>query len=75
VFDFGRSSKDSSTLRFKKQWGAEAVQADWQYYVRGGDVRDMRHDNPRYQRFIRIWQHLPVAVTRWIGPAIVRGIP
>jgi len=75
VFDFGRSSKDSNTVRFKKQWGAEALQAEWQYYVRGGDVTDMRHDNPRYQRFIRIWQRLPVAVTRWIGPAIVRGIP
>ena len=29
----------------------------------------------RYGRMIRLWQRLPVALTRLIGPAIVRGIP
>lgn len=75
VFDFGRSSADSNTYRFKKQWGAEPEPAVWQYYVRSGAVSDMRPDNPRYQRLIRLWQRLPVRLTRWIGPAIVRGIP
>jgi FemAB-related protein (PEP-CTERM system-associated) len=74
-FDFGRSSKDSNTFRFKKQWGAEPVQAAWQYYVRSGHVSEMRQDNPRYQRLIRAWQRLPVWLTRLIGPSIVRGIP
>lgn len=75
TFDFGRSSPESSTYRFKKQWGAEPCPAVWQYYLRSGDIGDMRPDNPKYQRFIRVWQRLPVAVTRWIGPWIVRGIP
>jgi hypothetical protein len=75
VFDFGRSSRDSGTYRFKKQWGATPSQAEWQYYLRGGKVTDMRTDNPRYQRLIRIWQRLPVRLTRLLGPAIVRGIP
>jgi hypothetical protein len=75
VFDFGRSSRDSGTYRFKKQWGARPSQAEWQYYLRAGKVTDMRTDNPRYQRLIRIWQRLPVRLTRLLGPAIVRGIP
>jgi FemAB-related protein (PEP-CTERM system-associated) len=75
VFDFGRCSPDSNTFRFKKQWGARPHEAVWQYYVRHGTVRDMRADNPKYDRFIRIWQRLPVGLTRWIGPGIVRGIP
>ncbi len=75
VFDFGRSSPDSNTFKFKKQWGAEPLPADWQYYVRVGSSSDMRHDNPRYQNLIRLWQRLPVDLTRWIGPSIVRGIP
>jgi FemAB-related protein (PEP-CTERM system-associated) len=75
AFDFGRSSPDSNTYQFKKQWGAAPVPADWQYYVRTGGVTDMRPDNPRYQRMIRLWQRLPVGLTRWIGPPIVRGIP
>jgi FemAB-related protein (PEP-CTERM system-associated) len=75
IFDFGRSSQDSNTFRFKKQWGAEPAPADWQYYVRHGGLPDMRPDNPRFQRLIRIWQRLPVRVTKLIGPPIVRGIP
>jgi FemAB-related protein (PEP-CTERM system-associated) len=75
TFDFGRSSQDSSTYRFKKQWGALPHQAVWQYYLRQGAVGEMRPDNPRYRRLIRTWQWLPVRVTRWIGPRIVRGIP
>lgn len=74
-FDFGRSNPDSNTYRFKKQWGAEPVPANWQYYLRGGGVDDMRPENPRYQRFIRLWQLLPLGLTRLIGPWIVRGIP
>ncbi len=75
VFDFGRSSKDSNTYRFKKQWGARPEPAVWQYYLRRGSIRDLRPENPKYQHLRRLWQHLPLALTRSIGPWIVRGIP
>ncbi|SIN67703.1 FemAB-related protein, PEP-CTERM system-associated [Singulisphaera sp. GP187] len=74
-FDFGRSTPDSNTFRFKKQWGANPASAVWQYHVRDGNMTDMRPDNPRYQRLIRLWQRMPVNLTRLIGPLIVRGIP
>jgi FemAB-related protein (PEP-CTERM system-associated) len=75
VFDFGRSTVDGPTYRFKKQWGARPEPAVWQYYVRSGAPDAVRPDNPRYRGLIRVWQNLPVALTRWLGPAIVRGIP
>jgi FemAB-related protein (PEP-CTERM system-associated) len=75
VFDFGRSTVDSNTFRFKKQWGAEPAPAVWQYYVRRGTAGDMRPENSRYRQMIRVWQKLPVSVTRIIGPTISRGIP
>jgi len=75
LFDFGRSTVDGNTYRFKKQWGAVPEPAVWQYYVREGSIGDMRPENPRYQRAIQLWQRLPVALTTWIGPPIVRGIP
>ncbi len=75
IFDFGRSTQDSNTYRFKKQWGARPEPAVWQYYLRRGSADDLRPDNPKYQGLIRLWQHLPVSLTRWIGPWIVRGIP
>jgi FemAB-related protein (PEP-CTERM system-associated) len=75
VFDFGRCTRGSGTHAFKKQWGAREEPAEWQYYVREGTAADMRPENPQYQRLIRIWQSLPVSLTRLIGPPIVRGIP
>ena len=75
TFDFGRSSPDSGTYRFKKQWGAGPEPTTWQYYVRYGDVGAVRPDNPKYQRRIAAWRKLPVWVTRLVGPTIVRGIP
>lgn len=75
MFDFGRSTIDSPTYRFKKQWGAVPYPAHWQYYVRQGKVGEMRPDSPRFRALIQIWRRLPVWLTRWIGPWIVRGIP
>ena len=74
-FDFGRSTRNSNTYRFKKQWGAEPYAAVWQYYVRHGSPWDMRPESSRNQLLIGIWRRLPVRLTRWIGPPIVRGIP
>lgn len=74
-FDFGRSSRESGTYRFKKQWGAQAEPAHWQYYVRKGSIEAMRPEGGRNQRLIRIWRRLPVGLTRLLGPRIVRGIP
>jgi FemAB-related protein (PEP-CTERM system-associated) len=75
TFDFGRSSEDSGTFRFKKQWGALPEPATWQHYVRKGQANQMRPDSGKYDRMIRIWQRLPVPLTRQIGPLIARGIP
>jgi serine/alanine adding enzyme len=75
IFDFGRSTMDGNTFKFKKQWGAEPFPATWQFYSRKGSMKDVRPDNPKYARFIQMWQKLPVGVTKVIGPRIVRGIP
>jgi len=75
IFDFGRSTVDSNTYRFKKQWGAQPCPSVWQYYVRRGTIGDMRPTNARFSLAIRAWQRLPVWLTRLIGPALVRGIP
>ena len=75
VFDFGRSTIDSNTYKFKKQWGAEPHPSVWQYHVRKGSVGDMRPDNSKYGMAIRVWRKLPLPLTQWLGPGIVRGIP
>lgn len=75
IFDFGRSSIDSGTYRFKRQWGAQPEGAAWQHYVRRGRANQMRPDSGKYDRLIRIWRRLPLPLTRLIGPQIVKGIP
>lgn len=75
TFDFGRSSPDSPTHQFKKQWGAKPFPAVWQYYVRKGSASDMRPDNPKFRLMIRTWKKLPIWLTRLIGPSIARVIP
>jgi len=75
TFDFGRSSQQSNTFRFKKQWGAESQPAVWQYYDRKGGISEMRPESGKYRLMIKTWQRLPVWLTRRIGPPIVRGIP
>jgi FemAB-related protein (PEP-CTERM system-associated) len=76
VFDFGRSSPDSGTFRFKQQWGAAPVPLFWHYWLRDdGPLPDLTPGNPRLQAAIRVWQHLPVAFTRLLGPRIVKNLP
>lgn len=75
TFDFGRSSEGSGTYKFKAQWGAMPHPAVWQYYVRQGNPEDLRPDAGGKKRLVKIWQKLPVWLTKLIGPTIVRGIP
>ena len=76
VFDFGRSSKDSGTYRFKEQWGAKPVQLHWYYWLRdGGPLPELNPQNPKYALAIRVWQQLPVPVTTTIGPWIAKYLP
>lgn len=75
TFDFGRSTPGGGTFRFKEQWGAKPEPSVWQYYVRRGAVGEMGQDNPKYRRVIRLWQRLPLRLSRLLGPRIVRGIP
>jgi len=75
-FDFGRSTPGEGTYRFKEQWGAKPVQLYWYYWLRnGGPAPELNPKNPKYQIAIKIWQRIPVGLTRLIGPAIVKNLP
>lgn len=76
-FDFGRSAPGGGTFDFKRQWGARAVPLYWQYWLaRPGDAVPSRDPgDPRFALAIRAWQRLPLAVTRVLGPRLVRYFP
>ena len=75
-FDFGRSSVDSGTYRFKAQWGAKPHALHWHYWLSdGGDVPTLNHSNPKYRAAIRAWQAMPLWCANLIGPRISRNLP
>jgi serine/alanine adding enzyme len=75
-FDFGRCTRGSGTYRFKKQWGGIEKTLYWYYLLKPDhQMPEINPNNPKYQIAIQIWQNLPLAITKLIGPSIVKHIP
>lgn len=74
-FDFGRSSIDSGTYKFKAQWGAQPKQLYWHYWLNNRDMPSLNPSNPKYKLMISVWKKLPIWLTRLAGPAIVKNLP
>ena len=76
VFDFGRSSPEEGTHKFKEQWNPKAIPLYWYYWVaNGGEKPELNPDNPKFRAFIKIWQNLPLPLANIIGPKIVKYLP
>jgi FemAB-related protein (PEP-CTERM system-associated) len=76
VFDFGRSTPNEGTYRFKEQWGAKPVWLHWEYaLLQGTTLPNASPTNPKFQLAIKLWQKLPVSIATRVGPSIVRAIP
>lgn len=76
TFDFGRSTPEEGTYKFKEQWGSKPVQLYWHYWLKdGGAIPEINPKNPKFQLAINVWKKLPVSLTRLIGPQIVRNLP
>ena len=76
TFDFGRSTPNEGTFHFKAQWGAQPQPLHWEYALVGRtDLPDLSPANARFKTAIATWKRLPLFVTNWVGPHIVRSIP
>lgn len=76
VFDYGRSTVDSGTYRFKKQWGAVPRPLYWHYWLNDGVAMPaLTPGNPKYRRAIAAWQRLPLFVANRLGPMLVKHLP
>jgi len=76
-FDFGRSTLDSGTYKFKKQWGAEPLQLHWYRWDRNPvpeGAGGMKEDG-LMKRATAIWQRLPLPVANFLGPLVSPGLP
>jgi len=76
AFDFGRSTADSGTYRFKMQWGAQPVQLHWYYWLPdGAEMPRLNHSNPKYELAAKVWRRLPLWGANLIGPWVARNLP
>lgn len=70
-FDFGRSKDDSGAFKYKRSWGMEPVPLHYMFYlVNATELPNLSPNNPKYRVFIQIWQKLPLAISRFLGPFV-----
>jgi len=75
VFDFGRSKIGTGAADYKKHWGFEGVPLEYQFHLYGDNkMPDINPNNPKYARFVKVWQKLPFAATKIIGPQLARQL-
>ena len=54
-FNFGRSSKNAGTYRFKQQWGAEPKQLYWHYWLGNSEAPpSLNPSNPKVALIIKL---------------------
>lgn len=76
VFDFGRSTMNAGTYRFKKQWGSQPKQLYWYYWLKDeGSMPELTPSSPKYKLAIAMWKRLPVPVANFLGPHLVKNLP
>ena len=74
-FDFGRSKIDSGSYRFKKHWGFEPKPLHYSIIpICAKKPPNLNPNNPKYQFVIKLWQKMPVSLTKIVGPFIARSL-
>jgi FemAB-related protein (PEP-CTERM system-associated) len=75
VFDYGRSKEGTGSYRFKTHWGFEPEPLPYEYeLVKAEAMPDINPLNPKYRLFVAAWQHLPLPVSKLVGPWISRNL-
>lgn len=78
LFDFGRSTVESGTYRFKRQWGAKPVSLHWYRWERHGATAGppAGEDRGRAMRLASaIWQRMPLKIANMLGPMVSGALP
>lgn len=77
-FDFGRSTIDSGTYRFKRQWGANPAPLYWYRWERRprlGPARPVEARGKLQELGTRLWRRIPLPVANRLGALISGGLP
>jgi FemAB-related protein (PEP-CTERM system-associated) len=76
VFDFGRSKRDTGSFHFKSAWSMEVTELPYRYYLaRAKEVPHMSPVDAKFQLPVEMWKRMPFALTKIVGPHLIRRIP
>ncbi len=74
-FDFGRSKIDSGPYKFKKNWGFEPKDLGYEMRLaEGADLPNVSQQSGPFAVMSRAWKHLPLSVSKILGPSISRHL-
>ena len=77
-FDFGRSTINSGTYKFKKQWGANSIPLSYEFYSfddNSGEASSFSYRGKKAKIFSNIWKRIPYKISLWLGPKTRKFIP
>ncbi len=75
TFNFGRSTPGAGTHEFKLSWGGESHPLPWMVHSPGDVAKPPSPQDRGFSLATKVWQRLPVSLTRVIGPRISPYIP
>lgn len=74
-FDFGRSKLGTGACEFKRGWRMIERPLPYQIFpVRADKPPNLNPTNPKFKLMIETWKHLPLGVTKILGPKIVGNL-
>ncbi|MCL2790716.1 MAG: FemAB family PEP-CTERM system-associated protein [Desulfobulbus sp.] len=74
-FDFGRSTRDGGTYKFKQQWGAREIPLQWTELLHVHTIQANPGSSRLREVVEEIWSRLPLNLTAFLGPHVRRHIP
>lgn len=75
-FDFGRSRKDTGSGKFKKNMGFEAKPLHFYFYMhKQENIPNISPSNRKFQLIMNTWSKLPLFMTKFLGPKLIKLFP
>jgi FemAB-related protein (PEP-CTERM system-associated) len=75
-FDFGRSKKNTGAYQFKSGWNMRIHPLEYQVcMIRRKSVPNFSPANPKFALASKLWSHMPLQASTWLGPRVVRWFP
>lgn len=76
IFDFGRCKRNTGVFEFKRHWNTVMRELPYQMVMlKGAELPNLSPANPKFDLAIKVWQNLPLPVTRVLGPPLIRLFP